>query len=117
MPLRDPPQAHSPLTLPPICVEVWRGDVRESVHRAHAVMVDEAGRALAIAGDPERLTSARSTIALCCASARSLRSALFHACSVAVWASCNGAQPSPPPAHRPFIQPTITLPELLIFPP
>ncbi len=62
MPLRDPPQAHSPLTLPPICVEVWRGDVRESVHRAHAVMVDEAGRTLARAGDPERLTSARSTI-------------------------------------------------------
>ncbi|MBM4291425.1 MAG: asparaginase, partial [Deltaproteobacteria bacterium] len=57
-----PPAAHAPLTLPPITIEAWRGEVLESVHRAHAVMLDEEGRVLARAGDPDLRTSARSAI-------------------------------------------------------
>jgi L-asparaginase II len=60
--LQEPPTPDAPLTLPPITIEAWRGEVLESVHRAHAVMLDEEGNVLATAGDPDLRTTARSAI-------------------------------------------------------
>ena len=42
-------------------IEVTRGALVESVHRAHAAVVDTAGRVLHAAGDPERVTFLRSS--------------------------------------------------------
>jgi L-asparaginase len=42
-------------------VVVTRGGVRESTHAVHAAVADRAGRLLAFAGDPDRLTTLRST--------------------------------------------------------
>ena len=45
----------------PLRIEVTRGALVESVHRAHAVVVDSAGSILHAAGDPERVTFLRSS--------------------------------------------------------
>ena len=45
----------------PLRIEVTRGDLVESVHRAHAAVVDSAGSILHAAGDPERVTFLRSS--------------------------------------------------------
>jgi L-asparaginase II len=42
-------------------VEVWRGELVESVHRGDVVIVDRAGRVLFSCGDPDRVTYARSS--------------------------------------------------------
>jgi L-asparaginase II len=42
-------------------IEITRGALVESVHRAHAVVVDDAGQVLYAAGDPERVTFLRSS--------------------------------------------------------
>lgn len=45
----------------PLLIEVTRGDLVESAHRAHAAVVDESGRIFYAAGDPERVTFLRSS--------------------------------------------------------
>ena len=45
----------------PLYIEVTRGALVESVHRAHAAVVDNAGNLLYAAGDPERVTFLRSS--------------------------------------------------------
>ena len=45
----------------PLQIEVTRGALVESVHRAHAAVVDTAGNLLYAAGDPERVTFLRSS--------------------------------------------------------
>lgn len=45
----------------PLQIEVTRGALVESVHRAHAAVVDAAGRVLYAAGDPGRVTFLRSS--------------------------------------------------------
>ncbi|MDQ6748662.1 MAG: asparaginase, partial [Candidatus Dormibacteraeota bacterium] len=47
---------------PALLAEVWRGDVLESVIRGHVAVVDEQGRLLAWAGNPETVTTCRSTV-------------------------------------------------------
>ncbi|WP_210529423.1 asparaginase [Rubellimicrobium arenae] len=42
-------------------VEVWRGDLLESVHRAHAVVCDGAGQVVEAWGDPEAIVYPRSS--------------------------------------------------------
>jgi L-asparaginase II len=42
-------------------VEVWRGDIAESLHRGHAVVCDAAGVVLAAWGDPDRVILPRSS--------------------------------------------------------
>jgi len=41
-------------------VEIWRGDILESVHRGHAVIVDETGEIREARGDPSRVFLPRS---------------------------------------------------------
>lgn len=50
------------LIVPPIAVEVIRGDRVESVHRAHAALVDIDGQVLAWSGDPQVLVYPRSAL-------------------------------------------------------
>ncbi|MFQ3184327.1 MAG: L-asparaginase II [Octadecabacter sp.] len=42
-------------------VELWRGEMLESVHRGHAVVVDQAGEIVHAWGDPQALTYPRSS--------------------------------------------------------
>lgn len=42
-------------------VEIWRGDIRESVHRGHAVVCDAAGSIVQAWGDPDALIYPRSS--------------------------------------------------------
>ncbi|WP_439154021.1 asparaginase [Yoonia sp.] len=42
-------------------VEIWRGDLCESVHRGHAVVCDDAGQIVAAWGDPEAVIYPRSS--------------------------------------------------------
>ncbi|MEE2644841.1 MAG: asparaginase [Myxococcota bacterium] len=59
--IRDP--AHKePHSTPPLTVEYWRGDVLESQHEVHAVLVGGAGATLASAGSPALLSTARSAL-------------------------------------------------------
>ena len=44
----------------PVAVEVYRGDVVESVHRVHVAVVDGQGNLVASAGDPDLVTYTRS---------------------------------------------------------
>jgi L-asparaginase II len=48
--------------MPPVAVEVWRGDRVESRHRASLAMVDRAGRTLLAVGDPDQPVYPRSAI-------------------------------------------------------
>ncbi len=43
-----------------ILAEVWRGEFLESLHLGHAVVVDAAGAAVAVWGDPDRIILPRS---------------------------------------------------------
>lgn len=45
----------------PLQIEVTRGELVESVHRAHAAVVDATGSVLYAAGDPDRVTFLRSS--------------------------------------------------------
>lgn len=47
---------------PPVAVKVVRGDITESVHRAHIAVVDSDGTLLAYAGDPGVTVLPRSTL-------------------------------------------------------
>lgn len=47
--------------LEPLQIEVTRGTLVESAHRAHAAVVDAAGSILYAAGDPDRVTFLRSS--------------------------------------------------------
>lgn len=47
---------------PEVHVQVWRGEVKESEHLVHAVLVDEKARVIASWGNPEYKTTARSTL-------------------------------------------------------
>ena len=51
-----------PLRLDRLCVEIWRGEVLESTHRAHAALIDARGALLMSAGDPDWITTARSSL-------------------------------------------------------
>ncbi len=42
-------------------VEIWRGDIRESVHRGHAVVCDGQGAVIEAWGDPETVIYPRSS--------------------------------------------------------
>ena len=42
-------------------VEIWRGDLLESVHRGHAVVCDDSGQILQAWGDPEAVIYPRSS--------------------------------------------------------
>lgn len=46
----------------PLIAELWRGEVLESQHQVHAVLVNENGKVLAYRGDPELSTTARSAL-------------------------------------------------------
>lgn len=62
---RGPAEGSADLSRPagaPVVVEVTRGPIVESLHRAHAVIVDAGGRVLARWGDIERPIYARSAI-------------------------------------------------------
>ena len=59
--VRDPTY-EEPHATPPLTVEYWRGDVLESQHEVHAVLVDGAGATLASAGSPALLSTARSAL-------------------------------------------------------
>ena len=48
--------------MPPVAVEVWRGDRVESRHRASAAVVDRAGRTLVAVGDTDQPVYPRSAI-------------------------------------------------------
>jgi L-asparaginase II len=50
------------LRAPALLAEVWRGEVLEVTVRGHVAVVDESGRLLASAGDPDALTPVRSTV-------------------------------------------------------
>ena len=45
-----------------LLVELWRGQVLESVHRVHAVLVDRYGQSVCHWGNPRLLTTARSAL-------------------------------------------------------
>ncbi|MYB75582.1 MAG: asparaginase, partial [Chloroflexi bacterium] len=47
--------------LEPLQIEVTRGTLVESAHRAHAAVVDATGNILYAAGEPERVTFLRSS--------------------------------------------------------
>ncbi len=53
--------AGSPPTVPPVLVDVLRGDLVESVHRGHAVVCDGAGEVVAAWGDPALVIYPRSS--------------------------------------------------------
>ncbi|SFD02653.1 asparaginase [Tropicimonas isoalkanivorans] len=42
-------------------VELWRGDIRESVHRGHAVVCDETGAVVHAWGEPQKVVLPRSS--------------------------------------------------------
>lgn len=44
-----------------ILTEVWRGDFLESVHRGHAVIVDDSGQIVQAWGDPDKIVLPRSS--------------------------------------------------------
>lgn len=47
---------------PPLSIELWRGQVLESQHRVHAVVVNERGEVIHSWGDPALVTTARSSL-------------------------------------------------------
>ena len=47
---------------PALLAEVWRGEVLEVAVRGHVAVVDESGRLVASAGDPEAVTPVRSAV-------------------------------------------------------
>lgn len=49
------------MTQPVIMAELWRGEILESVHRGHAVVVGPDGDILASWGDPDRIVYPRSS--------------------------------------------------------
>lgn len=46
---------------PVVMAELWRGDILESVHRGHAVVVDGSGEVVAEWGDPDKIIYPRSS--------------------------------------------------------
>ena len=51
-----------PLKLAPLRIELWRGHVLESKHLVHAALVNVHGALLMSAGDPDMITTARSSL-------------------------------------------------------
>ena len=49
-------------SVPALLAEVWRGGVLEVAVRGHVAVVDRDGRLLASAGDPDAITTARSSV-------------------------------------------------------
>ncbi|MHA3979491.1 asparaginase [Halovulum sp. GXIMD14794] len=49
------------MTQPAVLAELWRGEILESIHLGHAVIVDEAGEIVEAWGDPEQVIYPRSS--------------------------------------------------------
>ncbi len=60
MSLSQPPVTMRPHTMLAILAEVWRGEIRESIHQGAAVVADASGAVLESIGDTDLVTTLRS---------------------------------------------------------